>query len=320
MNPTFLVLRRFFALFLIPYIEMVALRFLISKEAVYQYLLVPFGPGKIFYAVIPFAISLVVFLVLLEKRGEPLQIALQKTPLFVNILSLPIFLIISFNLGALAPVLGRERLTILWYGAGSVAILSSLLVTWNLRIFIERIKHFPFELSFSLFSGGLFWLFHVSVEYFWSHLSAIVTLIIYAFLRALGLNMMYGENSYTLRHPLFSASIGAACSGLEGIFLFLFLFSLVLVIDWNSYSGKGALGIYLAGIAYMFFLNILRVGVFFVAAIWATQRWGKSVASDLFVWFFHANVGWVFYLIGITLFFAVLFRFNIGHKNLPQKN
>jgi exosortase/archaeosortase family protein len=307
-NKVVLLFKRFSLFFLIPYAELVFLRFVISKQEIYQYLILFFSPGKIFYSLIPLVIAFVVFMLFLDKKKDVLPLVFQKKTAAANFLFLIVFLTVSHHLQPLASMLGRQGLSILWYDLGLVTFTTSFLIFFNVSDFFKRIGRYPYEALFSVFSGSLFYLFHLSIHYLWRYLSRSVTLIVYGLLKLFGFDMTYASDGYTLAHPLFSASVGPACSGLEGIFLFLFLFTLILFVDWERYSKKKALAIYLVGMLYMFMLNILRVTVFFIAAIWATQKWGSSQASHLFVWFFHANVGWIFYLIGIIIFFAVLFR------------
>ncbi len=308
MNHAFLILSRFVLFFFIPYLELVSLRFIISREAIYEHMIILFSPGLMFYILIPFATAFVVFVMLLDKKKDPLPLIFHKKIALVNAICFLIFLVVSRNLGALHHLLGKEWLSFIWADLGVLTLGSSLIIFLNLEALFYRVKKYVWEALFSLFAGSLFYLFHLSIHFLWPFLSTAVTFIVYTLLNLMGLGMTMGVDQYTLSHPLFSAKVAAACSGLEGIFLFIFLFSLILIVDWGSYTLKKALLIYCLGILFMFFLNVLRVTIFFTAAIWATQQWGQGEASQLFVWFFHANVGWIFYLIGIAIFFSILFR------------
>ncbi len=308
MNYAFLILSRFLLFFIIPYLELVSLRFIISREAIYEHMIILFSPGLMFYALIPFATAFVVFVMLLDKRKDPLPLIFHKKIAIANGICFIIFLLVSLNLGSLHALLGKKGLSFIWADLGVLTLGSSLIIFLDLAALVHRIKKYAWEALFGLFAGSLFYLFHLSIHYLWPFLSTAVTFIVYTLLNLMGLGMTMGTDQYTLSHPLFSAKVAAACSGLEGIFLFIFLFSLILIVDWGSYTLKKALLIYCLGILFMFFLNVLRVTIFFTAAIWATQQWGQGEASQLFVWFFHANVGWVFYLIGIAIFFSILFR------------
>ena len=316
MNYAFLILKRFILFFIIPYLELVLLRFMVSRSAIYEHLILLFSPGLIFYALIPFATAFVVFVMLLDKKGSPLPVLFHKKVAVANAIFFLVFLIAGLNLGFLHHLMGKKWLSFIWSDLGILTFGSSLLIFLDLEVLFQQIKRYPWEALFSVFAGGLFYLFDLSIHYIWPFLSSAVTMIVYQLLRLLGFDMFMGADQYTISHPLFSARVAAACSGLEGIFLFIFLFSLIVIVDWGSYSVRKALLIYLLGILYMFLLNVLRVMVFFAAAIWATKQWGEGQASQLFVWFFHANVGWIFYLIGIALFFSILFRFMQKQKPL----
>ncbi len=316
MNDAFLILKRFLILFIVPYLELVLLRFMISRKAIYEHLILLFSPGLMFYTLIPFATVFVVFVMLLDKKKDPLPLIFHKKVALANGIFFLAFLLVGLNLGPLHAFLGKKWLSFIWSLLGALTFGSSLLIFLDLEVLFQRLKQYRWEALFSLFAGGLFYLFHLSIHYLWPFLSTAVTLIVYSLLKILGFKMILGDDPFTLSHPLFSAKIAAACSGLEGIFLFIFLFSLILIVDWGKYSLKKAFLIYCLGILFMFCLNALRVTIFFAAAILATKHWGQGQASQLFVWFFHANVGWIFYLIGIAVFFSILFRFMQKQKPL----
>ena len=98
MNKFLLIFIRFCAFFLVPFLEVAILRFFIPKDIIYQNLVLLFSPGKIFLAVIPIAIALLVFLLLLDKREEILTVSLQRYAFAANLVFFVLFLLISLNL------------------------------------------------------------------------------------------------------------------------------------------------------------------------------------------------------------------------------
>ncbi len=317
MKKAFSILKRFAVFFSIPYLELVLLRLFISRETIYRDLDLVFSPGKIFYSIIPLTIAFIVFMILLEKQQTPLSFVFQKKAALINGMFWTFFLIFSRNLDPLVETFGKEALTLLWYGIGLIVFVSSFLVLLNFKELYEKIIRHPAEVYFSFFAGSLFLLFHLANRYLWSWLAAFITIVVYTLLNFVGFDMQPAESRH-LHHPLFFASIDASCSGLEGIFLFIFLFSLILLVDWEKYTPKKAALIYLAGIVYMLFLNILRITIFFMGAVWASDIWGQSSASEVFIWLFHANIGWVFYVVGIVIFFALLLR-QQRSQTLPRR-
>ena len=110
MNKSILIIKRFCFFFIIPFTELVFLRFVISKEAIYEYLFLLFSPGKIFYALIPLVIFFVVFMLLLDKKSSSLPLSFQKGSAVINVLFLGMFLFASLNLAPLNFFLGKKWL------------------------------------------------------------------------------------------------------------------------------------------------------------------------------------------------------------------
>jgi len=121
-----------------------------------------------------------------------------------------------------------------------------------------------------------------------------------------------------LEHPSLRSYISAGCSGLEGIFFFITLFSVILMFDRKSTNWKAAFSVYLAGIVYMFALNIIRIVFFIVTALWLCNHINNPTGLYYFVWGFHANVGWLLYFTGILLFFAALRRYPLTFGGPPK--
>jgi len=310
MNKVGSVVGGLFLIFFIPFTELVTLRLLIPKPLVWEHLSLLFSPGKIFFVLIPIVVALTLFILLLRKRGLFIQMRAQRKTLITNGLFFLIFLGISLNLGFLEVRLGKTLLSYLWYFLGLVVFVTSFFCFLNLRGLVTNIIKNPLEIAFGLGFGCLYGLFNFSIEHLWKVLAAPTTLASVSIVGLLGYDMSAKGNM--VEHALFTEEVAPVCSGLEGIFLFIFIFSLILILDWNSYVKKQAFLIYLIGIIYMIFLNILRISAFLIARVEAIGIWGDTEANELFVWFFHANVGWIFYLIGIGIFFTILFRFKIG--------
>lgn len=114
-----------------------------------------------------------------------------------------------------------------------------------------------------------------------------------------------------LVHRNFSANISHYCSGIDGIFLFLLVFSIIATQDPRNISMKRWFAIFAGGVLLMWALNAIRISAFYVLSFYAVQSFGEVYATELFSRLFHSNVGWFLYLFGIvgyTLWFESLFR------------
>ncbi|HXV28167.1 MAG TPA: hypothetical protein VD913_04300, partial [bacterium] len=128
MNYAFVILRRFVLFFIIPYLELVLLRFMISRRAIYEHLILLFSPGLIFYALIPFATAFVVFVMLLEKKKSPFPVIFHKKMAIANALFFLAFLGVGLSLDPLHHLIGKKWLSFIWSDLGILAFGSSLLI------------------------------------------------------------------------------------------------------------------------------------------------------------------------------------------------
>jgi exosortase/archaeosortase family protein len=124
-----------------------------------------------------------------------------------------------------------------------------------------------------------------------------------------------------LRSPYFGINIWADCSGLEGIFLFNFMLSIVFLMDWEIFKRRSILLLYGFGIMYMFILNILRISLFFALGYWAYRpdapEWVQHLQGAP-IYLFHSYIGWLIYLVAFASFAAQMYRPD-AHSQLPVK-
>ncbi|MDE3059768.1 MAG: exosortase/archaeosortase family protein [Pseudomonadota bacterium] len=140
----------------------------------------------------------------------------------------------------------------------------------------------------------------------------------------------YGAAAFAMPHPkwqgsfiigshYFRASVNPGCNGLEGIFLFNFLLSVMLLLDWQLFRRRSLILLYGLGVIYMFFVNAIRITVLFSIGYWAYRpdawpfMWHFRGAT---LEMFHSYEGWVFYLIAFGLFAAWLYRTTLRRNQL----
>jgi exosortase/archaeosortase family protein len=251
--------------------------------------------------------------VLLHKVREHLVLSFQPWILAVNLSLLACYLYLIHFFGTRSVNLSSPIPGPVYFFLAGAILASGVLVALrpsraaNLLIFI--IKNLLPELTF-IFVMMLVHVYSVNlVDALWEKLSGIMTICVFNALRFLGYRMVPADKPYVVEHPLLTGEIYAPCSGLEGATLFVTLYSLLLLLDRRSFSAKTIVVSYLLGPLYMLSLNALRITLYFIAGIWAVERWGAAEGTKLFVELFHGNVGWVIYWIGILAYFAVFYRF-----------
>lgn len=133
---------------------------------------------------------------------------------------------------------------------------------------------------------------------------------VYALLTAFGVNAIaYRDTSYpaalVISSHQFSLEVFADCSGWEGVFLFNFLLSVMLLINWQLYRRRSILLLYALGIIYMFGINALRIAAIFTVGYWAYRpdawEWVHSMRGTPLSQF-HTYAGWFVYLAAFQLF------------------
>lgn len=109
----------------------------------------------------------------------------------------------------------------------------------------------------------------------------------------------------TVTVPGFSAKIGTTCSGVNGIVLWIILFSIFALIEYKRLDIVKVLVLYPVGVVFMFLTNVLRVFSIFIAGHYINPRFAMGI--------FHKNVGWVLFT---TYFLAFIY---ITHPWMKKK-
>ena len=114
-------------------------------------------------------------------------------------------------------------------------------------------------------------------------------------------------NYFTLWNPDFAISMVMGCSGLEGIFFFLFTYCLVKLFGLEKENSLGkSFVVCCAGVTLMLVLNILRISFFFALSLFLERHYANNQGKAFCEWAFHANIGWFLYLAGLIVFFRTL--------------
>lgn len=213
--------------------------------------------------------------------------------LILNIVSLTTFTFLNnFIMNNFSSAANHTILySFLWYINGIALILFLLFAFFDFSF----IKHFIIEFKNALgISAGLSVVFYVLLTYsmkLWPFFSKIVAGIVYFLLRLVSKDAVYtlekGVPSIGL--PGVVAQIHSACSGIEGMGLFLLLFTALVIVEYKDISKNKLLVLYPAGVLGAFIVNIIRTFLLFIA--------GYFISPDFAIGAFHSNTGWILFTI-----------------------
>jgi len=111
-----------------------------------------------------------------------------------------------------------------------------------------------------------------------------------------GLVIGTGDPSLTVGN--FSTIIGAPCSGVESLAMFLGVGLLAAAYDWEKIHWKKGLLVFSLGMMGIFLVNVIRVSVLMLVG---TKN--PDLANNLF----HNNLGWIFFVIYVMLIIVFVY-------------
>ena len=130
------------------------------------------------------------------------------------------------------------------------------------------------------------------------------------------LNLM-GYSVYSIKHAggytlslqdnTFSVFVGALCSGITSMSVFIAAFFAIIGDIKTSLKNKAALFVF--GVAGTFFSNVLRIVFLFLI--------GVHIGNDALV-AAHTHLGWIFFFLWISLFWTILFKISESIENNPN--
>jgi exosortase/archaeosortase family protein len=182
---------------------------------------------------------------------------------------------------------------------------TSLFLALSPRTLREALRPYSYRIGYGFIAIlGLIY-YPVVLDRFWPSLSQATSTLCAIVLQLLGIPIVELTQGkvISLWHPRFCAEMVMGCSGLEGVFFFLFSFWLLQVFHTHKTTVERAVGLTLGGCLFLFALNVLRICLFFSAAVFLEKYVASQTSRNFFEWVFHANVGWILYAFGIHLFF-----------------
>lgn len=187
-----------------------------------------------------------------------------------------------------------------WYVLAVFMTLALIFAFFSIKTLRILYRDFKSPLIKSIMLGVAFILVYPLIYTLWSILSHIVGrlsyLILSLFESNVSLSIQNGIPLISLQN--FKASIASACSGIEGIALFLLLFTVFVIYNRRSINWEKVLFIYIMGSIGVILVNVLRVSILFLI--------GENISASLAAGFFHTNLGWIIYAIYFILLETII--------------
>jgi exosortase/archaeosortase family protein len=165
----------------------------------------------------------------------------------------------------------------------------------------------------AVFAAATAALYRIFDEKLWYHMCHSSGLVVYWMLHAfhVPINITAMEDNIMLFSQHFTMHLHGPCSGLEGVFIFMFLLSVLMMIDWPLFKRLPVLEIYLLGFIYMFFMNTLRIASLFLIGYRAMEPDASAFMHsmrDAPLQVFHSLAGAVYYMVASGIFLSVLYK------------
>jgi len=186
-------------------------------------------------------------------------------------------------------------LVLLWYVLGISMVASLFFAFFKVKDVVEFFNQ-PRTLVAGII-GVSFAFYYQLFKGFWHVLAYVVAKVVYFMLSLTYPNVTFSMNpdmTATIGTNAFNVIIAGACSGIDGVKLFLILFTFFLIIDWKAINPKKAVLLYFLGTVIMFTVNIIRV--YLVLLI------GNIVNPEFAMKGFHANIGWILFTFVFIIF------------------
>jgi exosortase/archaeosortase family protein len=257
---------------------------------------------------VPFFLGLGCLLVAVG-RTAPLRLAPQKIWATVNVILLTItWLVLQLSSNSKLPVPLQEGFLGMALLLACGAMATSLVLWLPPSLIRLAVAKSPRMFIGMLLGTILLYSYPWLLARVWTPLSEWTAYCTWRLLQLSGSDVMkvQSDGNITILHRRFYASINMGCSGLDGIFFFLYSYILWTVIDRAKPSSVVVVVSIVTGCLMMFLLNVVRITAFFALAVALQKNLGVTRSTDLIMWLFHANVGWILYLAAVWLFFRRL--------------
>jgi exosortase/archaeosortase family protein len=235
----------------------------------------------------------------------------------------------SFTFGRLAGFLATHTGLILaaralhgtlQHAAGTVTPLGTLLAAGKLLVLAPSALLLPFAqwkrllkiyraetvaalvVLFTYFPGR-------AIEALWPWYGQVLGRFVYMLSSLFAQGIGYVGNLYpTLTGPDLNVTIILACSGMNGIELFDYLFGAMAILDWNRLQKGRALAGYFLGLLAMLVGNALRITSLVVLG---NRGFAGTVAH------YHISAGWIFFSLVFLLYLSMTYPWMVRKQKSP---
>jgi exosortase/archaeosortase family protein len=169
------------------------------------------------------------------------------------------------------------------------------------RFFKLFIKKFKKEIIISIGTFILALILIIQTQKLWYYLSETVAKIVY-FLLSLNFNPHLSQinNLPILGLNNFIVAIDKPCSGVDSLFLFIFLYVFAVGFDWKLFNKKKIILLLPLGVVSIFFINILRIYLLIFI--------GTFISRDFALGAFHSSASMIFFIIYFALFWSIFYK------------
>jgi exosortase/archaeosortase family protein len=198
-----------------------------------------------------------------------------------------------------------------WPGAASkLAVLFPLLLLLPPQSWLPLARAYRPEFTaglLALFTAFPFRLYAA----LWPWYGAILGRFVFALSRPFVPSLGYSAGlTPTLLGPDLDVTIITECGGLNGIYLFQYLFAFVLFLDWSRLHKRRTCFAYFAAIPAMLLANAVRI-----AALVSLGNRGYADAVSRF----HISAGWPFFSAAALLFLSLSYRWMLLPRTPPPE-
>jgi exosortase/archaeosortase family protein len=146
----------------------------------------------------------------------------------------------------------------------------------------------------------------------WLFFSTGVSSILYSILSlAYPVTYSISDSGPILQIYDFAVSIGAPCSGIDSMFLFIAFFAGIFALDHKKIRRGRYVILLITGLAGVYAMNILRLLLLILVGI--------HISPDLAVGLFHTNAGWVLFVVYFLCYYLVIKRFIYEKSNTRRE-
>lgn len=247
--------------------------------------------------------SVIIFIILTRDRIHTLRVdnfsVVNAVYLVAAAIQIPLFFSLGNKLLSYASFTQNLPLSLFTHLVLIAIPLLLFLAVFGLRFTKSFLKTFRRELLICLGLSLVLFLLIFQVWKLWPYLSHMVLQAEF-FIFSLLYDKVFIIEPRGLFVNTFAVEIAEACSGLESIFLFTFLYIFICVLDWKQLAIKRVLLLFPFLIAGLILVNIIRVFLLILV--------GVLINPQVMAALFHTYLG----LILFVIYFFVFLRFGYG--------